>query len=88
MYLDEAEATSIAVLSGDELRKLRRTREVEGHNWSVDEFRRPLRWLILAEIDFGEEGQMPAALPFAVRAEVTSTTTSAEASSLECSPRG
>lgn len=71
IYLDEVEATSLAVLPGDELTKLRRTREVEGHLWSVDEFSGPLTGLFLVEIDLGEDRQMPAVLPFEPRLEVT-----------------
>jgi CYTH domain-containing protein len=71
IYLNQGEAACLAALPADEVTKVRWTIEVDGHLWSVDEFRERLAGLVLAEIDLGLDRQMPAAPPLDLRADVT-----------------
>ena len=71
IYLDEAEASTLAALPADELFKTRRTCSIDGHLWAIDEFLGPLTGLVLAELDLGEAGAMPGTMPFPVVAEVS-----------------
>lgn len=71
IYLDEAEASTLAAVPANELLKTRRTRCIDGHLWAVDEFLGPLTGVFLAEVDLGETGAMPRNMPFPVVAEVS-----------------
>jgi CYTH domain-containing protein len=71
IYLNQVEANLLAALPADGLAKIRRTAEVNGHLWAVDEFRERLAGLFLAEVDLGDDRQMSVVPPFDVNAEVT-----------------
>lgn len=72
LYLDDAETAALLVLPADALAKTRTLQPWQGLTLAVDVFAGPLTGLVLAEVDLGHAGLLPASgPPIAWLAEVT-----------------
>jgi CYTH domain-containing protein len=71
LYLDRDEYESLRTLPGRTLTKTRTVREWHGLTLAVDVFTGKLEGLVLAEVELGELGELPAHLPLPTLDEVT-----------------
>lgn len=71
MYISAQEFDLLAQLPANELEKVRWIETIGEFTLGVDEFAGPLRGLILAEVDLGVTGTLPASFPISGMDEVT-----------------